>query len=179
MAIPLGLLTTVTGVSGSGKSTLINEILYRSLARTFFRAGDEPGAHSGIDGVDQLDKVIQIDQSPIGRTPRSNPATYTGLFTFIRDLFAMLPDAKARAEILRLGLQTPKLAGKGIEAIIKKIVPMTKDFSGARLRQLCDESKRNAMKRTGFTQVAAPTIADVLAALEADKANKAKGKQNG
>ena len=96
VAIPLGVLTTVTGVSGSGKSTLINEILYRSLARTFFRAGDEPGAHSGIDGVEQLDKVIQIDQSPIGRTPRSNPATYTGLFTFIRELFAMLPDAKAR-----------------------------------------------------------------------------------
>ena len=96
IAIPLGVLTTVTGVSGSGKSTLINEILYRSLARTFFRAGDEPGAHSGIDGVEQLDKVIQIDQSPIGRTPRSNPATYTGLFTFIRELFAMLPEAKAR-----------------------------------------------------------------------------------
>jgi excinuclease ABC subunit A len=96
VAIPLGLLTTVTGVSGSGKSTLINEILYRSLARTFYRAADEPGAHSEIEGVDQLDKVIQIDQSPIGRTPRSNPATYTGLFTFIRELFAMLPEAKAR-----------------------------------------------------------------------------------
>jgi excinuclease ABC subunit A len=96
VAIPLGLLTTVTGVSGSGKSTLVNEILYRSLARSLYRAADEPGAHSGIDGIDQLDKVIQIDQSPIGRTPRSNPATYTGLFTFIRDLFAMLPDAKAR-----------------------------------------------------------------------------------
>ena len=96
IAIPLGLLTTVTGVSGSGKSTLVNEILYRSLARLLYRAADEPGAHSGIEGVDQLDKVIQIDQSPIGRTPRSNPATYTGLFTFIRELFAMLPDAKAR-----------------------------------------------------------------------------------
>ena len=96
VSIPLGVLTTVTGVSGSGKSTLVNEILYRSLARTLYRAAEEPGAHSSIDGVDQLDKVIQIDQSPIGRTPRSNPATYTGLFTFIRDLFAMLPDAKAR-----------------------------------------------------------------------------------
>jgi excinuclease ABC subunit A len=96
VSIPLGVLTTVTGVSGSGKSTLVNEILYRSLARTLYRAADEPGAHSSIEGVDQLDKVIQIDQSPIGRTPRSNPATYTGLFTFIRDLFAMLPDAKAR-----------------------------------------------------------------------------------
>ena len=96
VAIPLGVLTTVTGVSGSGKSTLVNEILYRTLARAFYRAADEPGTHSSIEGIEQLDKVIQIDQSPIGRTPRSNPATYTGLFTFIRDLFAMLPESKAR-----------------------------------------------------------------------------------
>jgi excinuclease ABC subunit A len=94
--IPLGVLTTVTGVSGSGKSTLVNEILYRALARLLYRALDEPGPHTAIDGIDLVDKVIQIDQSPIGRTPRSNPATYTGLFTFIRELFAMMPDAKAR-----------------------------------------------------------------------------------
>jgi excinuclease ABC subunit A len=94
--LPLGLLITVTGVSGSGKSTLVNEILYRALARALYRAGDEPGAYSELEGIGQIDKVIQIDQSPIGRTPRSNPATYTGLFTFIRDLFAMLPDARAR-----------------------------------------------------------------------------------
>ena len=94
--IPLGLLTVVTGVSGSGKSTLINETLYRSLAREIYGSHDEPGEHDAIEGIANIDKVIRIDQAAIGRTPRSNPATYTGLFTPIRDLYAMLPESRER-----------------------------------------------------------------------------------
>ena len=94
--IPLGVMTCVTGVSGSGKSSLINEILYKKLARELNHARTIPGKHKRIEGMEQLDKVIDIDQSPIGRTPRSNPATYTGVFDLIRDLFAATPDAKAR-----------------------------------------------------------------------------------
>ena len=93
---PLGVFTCVTGVSGSGKSSLVNEILYKHLARDLNRARCIPGKHAGIDGIEQLDKVIAIDQSPIGRTPRSNPATYTGVFDMIRDLFATTSDAKAK-----------------------------------------------------------------------------------
>jgi excinuclease ABC subunit A len=93
---PLGKLIAVTGVSGSGKSSLIDEILYRSLARRLYRSSDIPGEHREILGAEWIDKVIEIDQSPIGRTPRSNPATYTGLFTPLRDLFAMLPEARMR-----------------------------------------------------------------------------------
>ena len=93
---PLGVMTCVTGVSGSGKSSLVNQILYKRLARDLNRARTIPGRHKGIEGLEQLDKVINIDQSPIGRTPRSNPATYTGVFDLIRDLFAATPDAKAR-----------------------------------------------------------------------------------
>jgi excinuclease ABC subunit A len=96
VAFPLGVFTCVTGVSGSGKSTLVNEVLYRGLARHLFASKDEPGEHDCIDGVGLVDKVIDIDQSPIGRTPRSNPATYTGLFGPIREIFAQVPEARVR-----------------------------------------------------------------------------------
>jgi excinuclease ABC subunit A len=94
--VPLGVMTVVTGVSGSGKSTLINDILYRSLAKSIYGSREEPGAHETLTGAEQIDKVVRIDQSPIGRTPRSNPCTYTQVFSPIRDLFAMLPEARER-----------------------------------------------------------------------------------
>ncbi len=96
VSFPLGVMTVVTGVSGSGKSTLVNDILYRSLAKALYGSREEAGAHKSISGTEHVDKVIRIDQSPIGRTPRSNPATYTGVFTQIRDLYAMLPESRER-----------------------------------------------------------------------------------
>jgi excinuclease ABC subunit A len=95
-SIPAGLFTCITSVSGSGKSTLINDTLYAVAAKHLYGSNLEPAAHAGIDGPDQFDKVVDIDQSPIGRTPRSNPATYTGLFTPIREIFAQVPVARER-----------------------------------------------------------------------------------
>jgi excinuclease ABC subunit A len=96
VVFPLGVMTVVTGVSGSGKSTLVNDILYRALAKQLYRSREEPGAHKTIAGAELIDKVIRIDQSPIGRTPRSNPATYTGIFAAVRDFYAMLPESRER-----------------------------------------------------------------------------------
>src|SRR5947207_3005333 len=96
VSFPLGVMTVVTGVSGSGKSTLVNDILYRALAKTLYHSREEPGAHKGVAGMESIDKVIRIDQTPIGRTPRSNHATYTGVFTQIRDLYSMLPESRDR-----------------------------------------------------------------------------------
>ena len=127
--IPLGKFVVVTGVSGSGKSTLVTEILAKALAREFYRAKDAPGQHKAILGVEYLDKVITIDQSPIGRTPRSNPATYTGLFTPIRDLFANLPEAKLRGykpgrfSFNVKGGRCEACQGEGLVAIAMQFLP--------------------------------------------------------
>jgi excinuclease ABC subunit A len=114
VSFPLGVMTVITGVSGSGKSTLVNDILYRALAKSVYGSREEAGAHLSISGTEHIDKVIRIDQSPIGRTPRSNPATYTGVFTQIRDLYAMLPESRERG--YKMGRFSFNVAGGRCEA---------------------------------------------------------------
>jgi len=126
---PLGVFTCITGVSGSGKSTLVNDILFRALHRHFYRSNKLPGKHAGVDGVGQLDKVVGIDQAPIGRTPRSNPATYTGLFTPMRDMFARLPESRIRGyKVGRFSFNVPggrceKCQGDGVIKVEMHFLP--------------------------------------------------------
>ena len=161
VAIPLGLFTAVTGVSGSGKSTLINEILYKSLAKTLYKATSDPGLHDRIDGIELIDKVIEIDQSPIGRTPRSNPATYTGLFTFIRELFAMLPEAKQRG--FKAGRFSFNVKGGRCEACQGDGVISIEMHFLPNVYVMCDECKgRRYNRETLDIHYRGKSIADVL-----------------
>jgi excinuclease ABC subunit A len=161
VAFPLGLFIAVTGVSGSGKSTLVNEILYKRLARELYRATDEPGPHVRLEGLELVDKVIQIDQSPIGRTPRSNPATYIGLFTFIRELFAMLPESRARGykpgrfSFNVKGGRCEACQGDGVMAIEMHFLP--------NVYVTCEQCKgRRYNRETLEVQYRGRSIADVL-----------------
>jgi excinuclease ABC subunit A len=162
VAFPLGLFIAVTGVSGSGKSTLVNDILYRTLARTLYRATDEPGPHDRVEGIDLVDKVIQIDQSPIGRTPRSNPATYIGLFTYLRELFAMLPESRARGykpgrfSFNVKGGRCEACQGDGVMAIEMHFLP--------NVYVTCEQCKgRRYNRETLEIQYRGRSIADMLA----------------
>ncbi len=170
---PLGTLIVVTGVSGSGKSTLINDILYRTLARELYRSRDEPGAHDSISGIDLIDKIIEIDQSPIGRTPRSNPATYTGLFSPIRDLYAMLPESRERGykpgrfSFNVKGGRCEACQGDGLKRIEMNFLPdvyVTCDV--CRGRRYNHETLQVKYKNYSIADLLGATVAEALEVLE-------------
>ena len=170
---PLGLITCVTGVSGSGKSTLVNDILYRALAQKIYRASDEPGAHKSIQGGKNIDKVIEIDQAPIGRSPRSNPATYTGVFTPIRELFAMLPESRQRGyrtgrfSFNVKGGRCEACQGDGQRRIEMNFLPdvyVTCEI--CRGRRYNQETLQVKFKGLSIADVLETTVADVLPSFE-------------
>ena len=142
VSFPLGVMTVVTGVSGSGKSTLVNDILYRALAKTIYKSREEAGAHKSISGTEFIDKVIRIDQSPIGRTPRSNPATYTGVFTQIRDLFAMLPESRERG--YKAGRFSLQRGGRALRSLPGRRTAAHRDELSAR----CVRAVRSVRRQT-------------------------------
>jgi excinuclease ABC subunit A len=173
VSFPLGLLTVVCGVSGSGKSSLVNDILYKALARKLYRALDEPGKHREIRGMEWIDKVIEIDQSPIGRTPRSNPATYTGLFTPIRELYAALPESRERGykagrfSFNVKGGRCEACQGDGLRRIEMNFLPdVYVECESCRGQRYNSETLAVKFKGFSIAEVLNTTVSEVLPVLE-------------
>jgi excinuclease ABC subunit A len=173
VSFPLGLLTVVTGVSGSGKSSLVNDILYKALAKRLYRALDEPGRHKEILGMDGVDKVIEIDQSPIGRTPRSNPATYTGLFTAIRELYSSLPESRERGyragrfSFNVKGGRCEACQGDGLRRIEMNFLPdVYVECEVCRAHRYNSETLAVKYKGYSIADLLETTVSEVLPALE-------------
>ncbi len=171
--IPLGLFVAVTGVSGSGKSTLVHDILYRAMSREVYGSRREPGAHTKIHGLGQIDKVIEIDQSPIGRTPRSNPATYTGVFTPIRDLYAMLPESRERGykpgrfSFNVKGGRCEACQGDGLKRIEMNFLPdVYVTCDSCRGRRYNHETLQVKFKGSSIADLLATTVEDAVPMLE-------------